>query len=298
MSRLVEFQTPEQVAIQYELAGIGSRAVAAAVDAALQLLAIGLLCAVPVVLVQMQVLPGWSAWSNALLYSLGTLLIFLILWGYYLYFETLWNGETPGKRLLGLRVIKDGGYPVDFRAVVIRTLVRAADLLPGVPVLPLYGFGIVSALLHPRYQRLGDMAAGTLVIRHGAGERARRDALGAAQVFRLLDPTALTLLARLTREEFQTVQRFLERRGDLPFHLQGLFAQRLAQQLIARMGYQEPELGMDYLRWLEELDLAYRQRALAVSTAAAPPAPAPVAAPIAPAPETAEEAGEVGERRW
>jgi uncharacterized RDD family membrane protein YckC len=272
MSRTVEFYTPEQVAIQYELAGVGSRGVATVLDGLLQVLLYLVVLVIPLVLVVVNILPPWERYSSEVFSIVIALGFFLVSWGYYIFFETLWNGETPGKRWMGLRVIKDGGYPVDFRSVVIRNLVRVVDSLP-----LFYGLGLVVALLHRRYQRLGDMAGGTLVVSHGREAR-RAVGLGDTQVFRLLDASALSQLSRLSREEYRVVQRFLERRNDLPAGLQAEFARRLSRQLIEKFGYQEPALGMDYLRWLEELDLAFRRRALGI-----------VSAP-APATETAEQA--------
>jgi len=145
------------------------------------------------------------------------------------------------------------------------------------------------------------MAGGTLVVTHGHETKLHELTMGNAQVFRLLDASVLSQLSRLSREEYQLVQRFLERRNELPAGLQAEFTQRLALQLITKFGYQVPALGMDYLRWLEELDLAFRRRALGiVSTEPAPgagtPTPsaaAPVPTPAAPAPSVASDG-----RKW
>ncbi|MHB0938754.1 MAG: RDD family protein [Armatimonadota bacterium] len=292
MSRTVEFYTPEQVAIQYELAGVGSRGTAALVDGLLQLLLYLALLLIPYVLYMLDILPPWISLGPETLITLLVMGHFFIVAGYHVFFETLWNGETPGKRWMGLRVIKDGGYPVDFRSVVIRNLVRIADILPG-----LYGLGLIVSLMHKKYQRLGDLAGGTLVVTHGHEKKLHEMTMGNAQVFRLLDASVLSQLSRLSREEYRLVQRFLERRSELPAGLQAEFTQRLALQLIAKFGYQQPELGMDYLRWLEELDLAYRRRALGIISAepapgAGTPAPA-AAAPAQPAPSVASDG-----RKW
>ncbi|MHB9107419.1 MAG: RDD family protein [Armatimonadota bacterium] len=292
MSRTVEFYTPEQVAIQYELAGVGSRGTAALVDGLLQLLLYLALLLIPYVLYMLDILPPWISLGPETLITLLVMGHFFIVAGYHVFFETLWNGETPGKRWMGLRVIKDGGYPVDFRSVVIRNLVRIADILPG-----LYGLGLIVSLMHKKYQRLGDLAGGTLVVTHGHEQKLHEMTMGNAQVFRLLDASVLSQLSRLSREEYRLVQRFLERRSELPAGLQAEFTQRLALQLIVKFGYQQPELGMDYLRWLEELDLAYRRRALGIISAepapgAGTPAPA-AAAPAQPAPSVASDG-----RKW
>jgi hypothetical protein len=92
---------------------------------------------------------------------MGLVLIamFLIFWGYPIAFEVLNDGQTLGKRVLGLRVINDNGTPVTWLPSIVRNLLRTVDMMPA-----LYGFGLVSALLDPSMRRLGDLAAGTLVV--------------------------------------------------------------------------------------------------------------------------------------
>lgn len=91
--------------------------------------------------------------------GLFLLVMFLIEWFYPVAFEVLAQGATPGKRSVGLRVVEADGRPVGIAASVIRNLLRTADFLPF-----LFGFGLLAMLFHPRFQRLGDMAAGTLVV--------------------------------------------------------------------------------------------------------------------------------------
>ncbi|HEY3416562.1 MAG TPA: RDD family protein [Armatimonadota bacterium] len=300
MSRVLEIVTPENVTIRYELAGFGTRGVAAMIDWGLQLILIFLLFCLYLMCAWLQLLPTLTdaeEMVKSYLLALAILVFFLVMWGYHVLFEALWNGQTPGKRWLGLRVIKDGGYPVDFRAAVIRNLVRAVDILPALPGLPSYGLAFVAVLASAHYKRLGDMAAGTLVVRHGREEvnATRNPGFGKAVVFRLLDTAFLSQLFRLSREEYRMVQHYLERRNDLPSALRGEFARRLAEPLIEKFDYRAPELGMDYDRWLEELDLAYRNRALGTTTplSTAPP-PLAAAAPLAP--EEAMESAPA--RKW
>ena len=144
---------PEHVTIRYELAGIGSRGVAVIVDTLLQLLLFAAPCYGCSLL--WKIFP--SELEHSFLIGLLILSFFIILWAYFVIFETLWQGETPGKRLLGLRVMKDAGYPVDFRAVVMRNFLRAIDWLP-----VLDAFGFIVQLCSGQYKRLGDYPAGTL----------------------------------------------------------------------------------------------------------------------------------------
>ncbi|MHB9131297.1 MAG: RDD family protein [Armatimonadota bacterium] len=277
MSRTLEIATPENVTIRYELAGFGSRGAAAVIDALFLFLIYLLLAGVVSLFIWLKFLPGWEAmadWAKemavSILVGVGILVFFVTHWLYYIAFETLWNGETPGKRIMGLRVIKDGGYPVDFRAVLTRNLLRAVDSLPAIPLVPSYGLAFVVILFNADHKRLGDYAAGTLVIRHSKDGQKKKSLFGEAETFRLLDRQLLSQLSRLNRDEYRMVQRFLERRGDLPPALRGEFARRLAQPLIEKFDYQPPALGMDHERWLEELDLAYRTRALGPAQVSTP----------------------------
>lgn len=160
----VTFDTPENVVFGYELAGIGSRFLAAFVDTLLIVLLqlvvnVTLLLAVAAVvgdgsLLALEVSGGISLWIAVM-----GLAAFALLWGYYIFFETLWNGQSPGKRLVGLRVIRREGIPIDVFAALIRNLVRVIDFLP-----LYYGVGVVTMFVDEKSRRLGDFAAGTLVV--------------------------------------------------------------------------------------------------------------------------------------
>ena len=299
MTRTFEVVTPEQVAIQYELAGIGSRGLAMLLDVGIQLLFIALLAGVLNVLRLIKAVAFLDnvadKMTEPILVAILILGVFLISWGYYIAFETLWNGETPGKRVMGLRVIKEGGYPLDFRSALIRNLMRAVDALPGVPAVPIYGAGMIAVMAGSRYKRLGDWAAGTLVVRHGAREDTSlyTRTLGNAEVLRLLDATVISQLNRLTRDEYRMVRQFLERRDHVPFTLRAEFALRLAQPLMEKFQYSLPPTGVDYERWLEELDLAYRSHTLGVSVTH----PASASTPSLPEPPIESPAPSL-ERKW
>lgn len=301
MGRMLEIVTPEHVAIRYELAGFGARGVAASIDVIVQLLFTTLALALLATLSWLNLMPPfWESITTDLLFVLlifGYTFIFL---GYHIVFETLWNGETPGKRALQLRVIKDGGYPVDFRAVVIRNLIRLVDMMPGVPPIMLsYAVAFVAVALNPQYKRLGDMAAGTLVVRHRTGDdaRARILGMGDAVTYRLLEPVHLTQIARLTRDEFRMITQFLDRSDELPLSLRVTFAERLATPLITRLAFHLPEFGMDYHRWLEEVALAYHHRATGGGLSLTPPSAPATAPPPAPAVATTTPADD-DTRRW
>src|ERR1043166_5417932 len=148
--------TPERVSLQYGIAGIGSRGAAIIVDSILQVVSLSIivigLAAAGVALRDF----GLSATYTLLgLFALG---VFFVTSGYFMLFETLWNGQTPGKRLVGVRVIRENGYPIRPVDAVVRNLVRFADFLPG-----FYALGVVVMLMNRRSRRLGDFASGTIV---------------------------------------------------------------------------------------------------------------------------------------
>ena len=142
--RLVE--TPEGVCLHLHPAGVMPRAAAWAVDLMIRVTATMLLL----------VLFGLLGQSGI---GLSLLLIFIVYWLYPILFEVLRDGQTIGKRAIGLRVIHANGTPVGWLASIVRNLMRTVDMLP-----VLYGFGAVASLLDPQGRRLGDMVAGTLVI--------------------------------------------------------------------------------------------------------------------------------------
>lgn len=151
-------ETPEHVAVHLELAGVGSRAAAALLDTSLVTLALLLLHVLAGALGLGEIGSALEGWALAVL----ILLSFLTFFGYFAFFEALNGGRTPGKQALGLRVVMETGHPVTPAAAMVRNLVRLLDCyFPLLPFLP----GLVMVFLHRRNQRLGDLAAGTIVVR-------------------------------------------------------------------------------------------------------------------------------------
>lgn len=149
-------ETPESVAFAYDLAGPASRGAALMVDSAL-LLAI-ILAEVLAVLLAGTLIGAEEA--TPWLLAAGASLAFITYWGYYIFGEVFRNGRTPGKQALGIRVVRDDGGRVGVLDSIIRNLLRLVDMLPGY-----FAVGLVSLLLSRTNKRLGDMAAGTVVVR-------------------------------------------------------------------------------------------------------------------------------------
>lgn len=148
--------------------------------------------------------------------GLGTILYFLINWWYPVLFEVLYQGRTPGKKAMGLRVIHDDGTPVGWAASLTRNLLRAVDMLPFA-----YCVGAISSLSHPSFKRLGDLAAGTLVVYRD--EPPKRPQLPEAEAERA--PFGLSLI------EQRALLDFAERSAELSAARRAELAGILAEPL-------------------------------------------------------------------
>jgi uncharacterized RDD family membrane protein YckC len=215
-------ETPEGVTMTVPLAGVGSRFVSAAIAWTIQIL---LTVAAFVVFLGF----GVGGGAGGGLFALAVFVIFLV---YDVAFEVLAGGRTPGKRWTGLRVVRSGGQPVGFVASTIRNLLRLVDILPGV-----YLVGIVSILVTKRNQRLGDLAADTVVA------RAPRKAARAQTSESALLPSALAAwdVSAVTSEELATIRAFLERRHALEWGARRELARTMAERLRPRVGGVSPE---------------------------------------------------------
>jgi uncharacterized RDD family membrane protein YckC len=209
-----EVLTPERVSLQYDLAGVGSRGVAITIDTAIQLLVVAGIVGLGVAGV------AATGVSSSIAVAVLVVLVFAVAIGYFMLWEIVWNGQTPGKRVLHLRVLRETGYPIRAGDSVIRNVVRIVDAMPFGYVL-----GLVTMLLNDRSKRLGDFAAGTIVVREGVS---RRDGwLGA---------TADEPVVRMSLGDATLVRDFLARRDGLEHRRRAALAARLAQTLATAYG--------------------------------------------------------------
>ncbi len=216
--------TGESVAFEYELAGLGSRFVAVVADLAIQILAT-ILVALLLFWIG-SAIPRLGAFATSLgqnvIYALLIAATFVIFFGYFIIIEWRWNGSTPGKRLVGIRVVRDGGFPIDFTASIVRNVVRMLE----------FGFGFyllsaVSTLLSPSNRRLGDFAAGTIVVRDGGYVRAPRLPETGDE-----DPA----FARVSVEERELAYRYVDRKRSFGTKARRALAARLAAPLRPKLG--------------------------------------------------------------
>jgi uncharacterized RDD family membrane protein YckC len=254
-------ETPERVPLHFALASIGNRFLACAIDHAIQVsgvLLIGL---------SGLIIANAASWGTTLasapkwVRALMIIVVFLIFTCYFTFFEWLWTGQTPGKRWLKLRVIREDGRPIAFWEAAIRNLIRTLDMMP----LPFYSIGLISVFINGRDQRVGDMVAGTVVVREREAE-----APPFAQVFaspvsdpalrRSFKPVPFTAnLNRLTDAEIQVVETFLRRRWDLADVPRQWMAWRVSLPILYKLRPTYDLATFTYEGFLEELLHRYLQ---------------------------------------
>lgn len=232
----ITISTPEGVELELALAGLGSRFAAALIDIIIKA---GLLIALGVAL-------GIAGAYGDALYAV---LAFLVFFAYDIFFETLASGRTPGKRWTGLRVVRLEGQPIGFASSAVRNVVRLADMLPFGYVL-----GAASILATRKNQRLGDLAAGTLVIR----ERSAPPATWTAPSFRRTEAPVGWDVSSVTTEEVAAVRTFLERRYELTDDARRQLGSTLAERLRPKVVGVPDQ--MDVEAFLESLDAAKAAR--------------------------------------
>jgi uncharacterized membrane protein SpoIIM required for sporulation/uncharacterized RDD family membrane protein YckC len=224
----LEIETPEHVILDYEVAGIGSRTLAAVAD-----WLILLVLAVVIVLS----LGLWRGLSNWVL-ALQLLLLYALVWGYFTCFEGLLRGRTPGKRWMGIRVIRDTGHAVTFSDAAARNLLLPVDLF--------CLLGVFLIAVHPKAKRLGDLVAGTVVVRDQpaavAATAERSSTSGLAEESALGPPL-------LSDAEFRLLREFAHRVAELPVAVR----ERLARELVARVAQRFPERSANEVGFLQRL---------------------------------------------
>jgi len=233
MDRDVAVRTPESIAFRYDLAGLGSRALAVAVDMVVQIVVLllivwGLVALAGTAAGRASARGPEDSLTNSLAIAFVVFIIFAIFYGYFIVFEAFWNGQTPGKKLLGIRVVRDGGYPLDFGGAFLRNLVRIAEQILG-----FYAISALSSLVSPENKRLGDYAAGTIVVR----ESRMAKPLTLAQA--LAPEERRPAGAYLDAGERRIVDGFLERRA----RLDALSRRRIASTLAERFRARAPDLA-------------------------------------------------------
>jgi len=262
LAQQLYIDTPEQVELQFAVAGIGSRFVA-------QLLDMLIIC---VTLVIEALLFVWAASNapqtqSAALDTAGkwfvAILIFLnfaFVVGYFALFEAYWHGQTPGKRVMKLRVIKDSGRQITFFEALARNVLRLIDFMPQI-----YLAGVITMLCNKQNKRLGDLAAGTLVVHESRDEQPllpqHHAFLPVRETVEWKNPVvsgvfAADAVAKLKAADLVVIDTFFARALDLNMDVRATMALRIAQQMAVKMGVTLPEGNPE--RALEAIAVAMR----------------------------------------
>jgi len=216
-------ETPEHVEVRLELAGVGSRMAAAVLDSIIIYLSL-----LAITLVAGQVWGGGFGSAGSWFLALLILLVYGVIWGYFAAFEAWNGGRTLGKQALGIRVVMDTGQRVTTGAAVVRNLVRMLDCyFPFLPIVP----AMLLMFVNKSNKRLGDMAAGTIVVR----DRPTDWALGAVPAPVDKEEPVETGPPELSDDEFRLLDRFLGRLNDLDAVVQVRITQELAKRFEGRI---------------------------------------------------------------
>ena len=255
-------ETPERVPLHFALASIGNRFIACAIDHTIQIVAlIGLVIFFLIISDRADV---GARLTNAPKWVLAVLVIvqFLIINGYFAIFEWVWSGQTPGKRWLKLRVIREDGRPISFYEAMIRNLLRVIDFI----VPPFYSIGLVSVFATARDQRIGDLVSGTVVVREREAEAPAFAEVFASPVSdpalrRTCKPVEFSAdLTNLTEQEILVVESFLRRRWDLKDYPRQWMAWRVSMPILFKLRPEYDLATFTYEGFLEELLHRYREK--------------------------------------
>ena len=266
--------TPEQVGLEFSVAGVGSRFVAILLDSLIifAFFVAEILAFVALAGAATNLPSGGSAGRTAGIWFAAVVGIidFLVVWGYFALFEAYWHGQTPGKRVMKIRVIKDSGRQITLFEALARNLLRVVDYLPG-----FYLVGLITMLCNQRSQRLGDLVAGTIVVHERTDEASvlyqtsttlvapvgfAEQGVGRETVLPWGQPVTAMFpadaVAKLSGQDLVIVETFFARMLDLPMETRASIAYQMVRQMCGKMGVGIPEGNQE--RALESM--AYQMR--------------------------------------
>jgi uncharacterized RDD family membrane protein YckC len=249
-------QTPESVELEFTLAGIGNRVYALLID----YLCLGIILLIFLVIwwifyFQLSELIRYFSFGRDIFLWVLAIQIFIMFFtymGYFVFFETLWQGQTPGKRWVKIRVICDDGRPVGIQQATLRAILRPVDEISFL--------GAFLIMFSSREKRLGDLFAGTIVIEESQGKNSGQiDLSNAAKVVaKQLQIDAD--LSRLLPEHFAVIREYLQRRKEMLSEAKYDLARKLAKQVKEMISLEHFPEGITPNIFLEAIYLAYQQR--------------------------------------
>lgn len=226
----LQVKTPEYVSLKFKLAGLGSRGTAQLIDTIIITFTI---IGIFLVLLLATTNNIWAA-SESVLFATVLIIAFSLQFGYFIVLEYFWSGKTIGKHLLGIRVIQENGHNMTFLSSVIRNFLRLIDMLP-----TSYALGIILIFAHSKHKRLGDMAAGTLVV-HEKGKQSKKQTPVEKYIQRKgLEKEALPMeafqLNRFTQKDWQLLQTYAHRMAEMPITERDTFTKQVSDILLPKM---------------------------------------------------------------
>src|ERR1043165_2550573 len=223
-------ETPGRVPLHFALASIGNRFLACAIDHTIQLLVLLVVALSGLIVANFASWGDWIASAPKWVFAAMIVVVFLILAGYFAFFEWIWSGQTPGKRWMKLRVLREDGRPITFWEASVRNLLRTLDMMP----VPFYSIGLISVFARP----VSDPA-----------------------LRRSFKPVSFTAsLNSLTDSEIQVVETFLRRRWDLPDVPRQWMAWRVSLPILYKLRPTYDLATFTYEGFLEELLHRYLQQ--------------------------------------
>jgi uncharacterized RDD family membrane protein YckC len=255
-------ETPERVPLHFALASIGNRFIACAIDHTIQIATLVVLFIVVSIIADYAYLGSRLTNAPKWVIALMIIMVFVLMSGYFAIFEWLWHGQTPGKRWMKLRVIREDGRPISFFEAAVRNLLRDFDIMP----FPFYSVGLISVFSTGRDQRVGDLVAGTVVVREREAEAPAFAEVFASPVSdqalrRSFQPVQFTAdVNNLTEQEISVVESFLRRRWDLKDYPRQWMAWRVAMPILFKLRPRYDLATFTYEGFLEELLHRYREK--------------------------------------
>lgn len=258
----VNVKTPEHVSLQYKLAGLGSRSSAQIIDFLIvTVIYVGLFLIL--YLAEDVFFNSFFAFSSYVT-AIVIMLIFFIFWGYFFLFELFMGGKTPGKKLLGIRVIQENGQSATALALLIRNLIRIIDFLP-----VYYFIGILMIFLHSKHKRLGDIVGGTLVV-HERGKKKKKKRTPVEQEIEKRGVSKENIevddwtLQQMTPRDWELIKTYADRITKVKGHEREELTKDVAAILLPKVGLVlegkssdklEDELLAFYLQMRDEWDI-------------------------------------------
>lgn len=230
----LDIDTPEQISLELPLAGIGSRFLALTLDSLIQVGAI-----IVLIILGWFVSMAYSDLSGAadkfFSETVGTIVMILVpfclYWGYFAFFEILWQGRTPGKRVAGIRVIHQTGRPMTAIECIGRNLLRAIDMQPGT----IYAVGLICMMCNKQNRRVGDFIAGTIVVHDKA-----LDSVSPTWGDNKTDAPVQPELRKLSSDELVLIETYLNRRYDLDAFVRAQTSARIVAMISEKLGIPKP----------------------------------------------------------